>query len=700
MPSPGGPPNLPPNELSDSSGPLFSIYSKIVEEDDNKRAERHQKDAEGIVLFTGLFSAALAALITVSIQDLRPDPQDKPTFYLENIYQLLADTNVSRASISSTVAQPPPFSPPKYAIWVNSLWFSSLAISLTSALLATLLQQWTRRYIRVSQPLGSPQKRARLRQFFFGGVDNLHFLLATDAVPTLLHLSVFLFFAGLLILLKNINRTVFDAVVVWVVLCVGVYGYITFLPVIQPASPHYAPLASLAWQFYTDILYHVVELRSRLRSLFGNGIYNTDARRPTRLLRRLEKKAEGIILGKSLELDADILESLLDNLGEDGTRERFFEAIPDFYSSRVQKDEFKKCLSLDFVTKFRGLVNQFLEQTLSSDSLSELTRSRRLLTCMKATYNVLGDRASRSITDRIIRSRNWNEVPPSPEIGHILRRWRNSTKSWISITGSCINARIIASGGKRDDTWMALTMSQLGVTDEILQCYLNHGNSVLLANLIATTRLFFNKGLQFQDILRSISDFNVQDTLPELQRDFCNLWDKIVQCGQDSHKRGSSSDCIFILEEIGHVYEALHPMAVAAPAYTAANNDYLHPELSYSLCASPQAHLFPMTTYTTASHQGTAPPTNKPATGLDISHASRQIAPVAMSSPENPSSPVPLAPLGEFPVEVHSHIPPALEFSYSSTTSHTLATPQEASFSDPSAPVTPTSTSRPVKGLV
>jgi hypothetical protein len=41
----------PRNENSDSSGPLFSIYSKIVEEDDNKRAERQQKDAEGIVLF-------------------------------------------------------------------------------------------------------------------------------------------------------------------------------------------------------------------------------------------------------------------------------------------------------------------------------------------------------------------------------------------------------------------------------------------------------------------------------------------------------------------------------------------------------------------------------------------------------------------------------------------------------------------------
>ena len=32
-----------PNELGDTSGPLFSIYTNMVEEDDNKRAERHQK---------------------------------------------------------------------------------------------------------------------------------------------------------------------------------------------------------------------------------------------------------------------------------------------------------------------------------------------------------------------------------------------------------------------------------------------------------------------------------------------------------------------------------------------------------------------------------------------------------------------------------------------------------------------------------
>jgi len=37
--------------LCDSSGPLFTMYSKIAEEEDNKMAERWQKDAEGIIIF-------------------------------------------------------------------------------------------------------------------------------------------------------------------------------------------------------------------------------------------------------------------------------------------------------------------------------------------------------------------------------------------------------------------------------------------------------------------------------------------------------------------------------------------------------------------------------------------------------------------------------------------------------------------------
>ncbi|KAH9972332.1 hypothetical protein BGW80DRAFT_1173324, partial [Lactifluus volemus] len=116
----------------------------MTEGEDEKMTKRWQKDADGILIFTGLFSAALAALLTVSVQDLKPNPQDTSVFYLGNIYQLLADPNISRASILATQVQPPTFSPPKSAVLVNSLWFLSLVISMTSALLATMLQQWAR----------------------------------------------------------------------------------------------------------------------------------------------------------------------------------------------------------------------------------------------------------------------------------------------------------------------------------------------------------------------------------------------------------------------------------------------------------------------------------------------------------------------------------------------------------------------------
>ncbi|KAH9959204.1 hypothetical protein BC827DRAFT_1110583, partial [Russula dissimulans] len=123
----------------------FSMYTKIAQEDDNKLNERCQQEMDGILVFSGLFSATVGALLTSSLQDLQPNSQDTSAFYLKNIYQILATPNAS-ASIPPSLANPPPFSPPRYAIWVNSLWFFSLVLSLTGATTATILQQWSQRY--------------------------------------------------------------------------------------------------------------------------------------------------------------------------------------------------------------------------------------------------------------------------------------------------------------------------------------------------------------------------------------------------------------------------------------------------------------------------------------------------------------------------------------------------------------------------
>ena len=42
------------SNFGDSSGPLFSMYTKAAEDEDNKMAERWQKDADGILIFVSL----------------------------------------------------------------------------------------------------------------------------------------------------------------------------------------------------------------------------------------------------------------------------------------------------------------------------------------------------------------------------------------------------------------------------------------------------------------------------------------------------------------------------------------------------------------------------------------------------------------------------------------------------------------------
>ena len=89
-----------------------------------------------------------------------------------------------------------------------------------------------------------------MRAFFADGVDQVDIPWAVEGLPALLHLSMFLLFSGLLILLFNINNTVFW----WVIWCVGVsltmYGWITLVPIFRHDSPYYAPLSGSGWLLY------------------------------------------------------------------------------------------------------------------------------------------------------------------------------------------------------------------------------------------------------------------------------------------------------------------------------------------------------------------------------------------------------------------------------------------------------------------
>ncbi|KAI9449541.1 hypothetical protein BJY52DRAFT_1155792, partial [Lactarius psammicola] len=227
---------------ADGFGPFSDMYLKMAQAEDKKRVKDWKAVADDSLTFSGLFSAAVAALLAISVQDLKPDPQDKPAFYLDNVYRLLADSN---APILHNMSDPFTFSPPKSAVWVNSLWFLSLVITLSCALLAILLQQWTRRYIKLTQPrsASSPHEQARIRAFFDKGVEDLRLQRVVDALPILLHASLFFFLAGLLVYTIVSNNTVFYVVMPWVGLCTFVYACFTILPIFRHESPYYTPLS-------------------------------------------------------------------------------------------------------------------------------------------------------------------------------------------------------------------------------------------------------------------------------------------------------------------------------------------------------------------------------------------------------------------------------------------------------------------------
>jgi hypothetical protein len=77
--------------------------------------------------------------------------------------------------------------------------------------------------------------------------------------PTLLHLSLFLFFGGLVILLFHVDRKVFGPVFWWIGLfsILMVYVSITLLPLIQYDSPYHAPPP---WFLYAGIPYVMFNL--------------------------------------------------------------------------------------------------------------------------------------------------------------------------------------------------------------------------------------------------------------------------------------------------------------------------------------------------------------------------------------------------------------------------------------------------------
>lgn len=488
----------------------------------------------------------------MSLQDLKPNPQDTSAVYLASIYRLLADSsNVTHASIPSTPAQPPVFSPPRYAVWVNSLWFLSLFVGLTSAVMATSQQEWARRYIKVIRyPPCSPEKRARIRALLANGFHKSDLLVGGDGLMGYVHLAIFLFVAGAIIYLHNINHTVF----IVVVLCFGyfafAYLFFTLMPIFYSDFIICTPLSPIVLHLSLGISYVVI------------GVFSCTTRF-RRLRDDIKRRChEGFMPGKwraikksastpSSKIDILVLEEIFLSLDEDSALEKFIDTIPGFCNSPLVNARFPPPVQ----EKLQQALYGFLDQTFSFVLVQESVGIYRLISCLNAAHAALPPDVTLQILDDILDGR-WTEALQSVEIGHPLRRWRLLKDNSIDLKVRRIIGRIIGCARGRDERWMMLIKDEFGVQDHVLRDFVAHGNSPLLAILIHVIgqSLVGNHRSQ-PEVLRSLSEFDIIDTLPGLQDNFCALWNELVQEAQNCVNPGFP---IEILREICHLYISLH----------------------------------------------------------------------------------------------------------------------------------------------
>src|SRR5258708_6637651 len=117
---------------------------------------------------TGLFSAIVGAFVIEFYKKLSSDSGEQTVDILQQISQQLS--NFPNSTQPNPANQP---SPPRSAmIWVVAMWLISLILSLTCALLATLLQQWARRYIETPKYPDTLRHRARIRSLLVVGTKS------------------------------------------------------------------------------------------------------------------------------------------------------------------------------------------------------------------------------------------------------------------------------------------------------------------------------------------------------------------------------------------------------------------------------------------------------------------------------------------------------------------------------------------------
>ncbi|KAH9058915.1 hypothetical protein EDB83DRAFT_2520662 [Lactarius deliciosus] len=322
-------------DFDDSANALWSLHKKEAKRHDEARIQSLKDDMDGVLIFAGLFSAALVSFIIDRIHDLQVDPAKQMVYYQQQNVAQLAQISDQISSIALAIAPQarvipsiptpsyPRFIPTSSDVRISTFWFMSLVFSLSAALLATLVQQWVRNYMNVFQRYSNPLKSARLRQYLYEGAEGWYMKVA-ESVPGLVHVSLFLFFLGLGDWLFALKRTIGIVIIVLITICGFLYALSTFTPIWNPQSPFQNPFSRMIW-------YLRQKMKIRPRRFFDR-----DGALKIVSLNMSEGRAQLAMEDNEQRQSRDVqaIRWLIDNSTEDDEMESFVMAIPGTFTSK------------------------------------------------------------------------------------------------------------------------------------------------------------------------------------------------------------------------------------------------------------------------------------------------------------------------------------------------------------------------------
>ncbi|KAK0225056.1 hypothetical protein EDD85DRAFT_750981, partial [Armillaria nabsnona] len=192
-----------PFEEAAPAARVWKTYEDESRNHDVNMVKESRDNVDVLLVFAGLFSAVVTTFVVQMSQSLQPDyaAMSASLLYESVLVQRAIANGSPVAAITPSPFNPTiTFVPATTDVWVNGLWFTSLFLSLTIALVAVLVKQWLHHYVALP-PSGTPCERSFTRQFRYAGFEKWHVEVIIGLLPVLMHLALAIFLSGLVIFL-------------------------------------------------------------------------------------------------------------------------------------------------------------------------------------------------------------------------------------------------------------------------------------------------------------------------------------------------------------------------------------------------------------------------------------------------------------------------------------------------------------------